>query len=387
MYKKISLLMAAASIVLLFSFTLFSQDSDIPADTDISAEIPDDSLSGTETPVADGSVTEPDGVIEADSIDEALGDSPAEGVIAVIEEETIPRRKAKSYSDGFNTYINNKVKFELTTEDNIYKDNIFYKLDDGADAEYKESFGIDAEGKHAIIYYSVDKMGNREDVQTISVIVDNTPPDVQLTVKAPFVKSNDNIYIAEAVIYSYSMTAQDTSSGVANIQYSLDAKNYAEYVGSFEVSSKEPVQLKIVSRDNVDNFNEKFVTKIVDAEGNVLGTAEDIKILVDNTLPTVAIASDKEFVNKDGKKIASKAYKYSVTADDKESGIIEVLYRVDRKGDFIPYTQEIILTSNGNHVIEAISKDKVGNMSQTAELRVFVDVIPSESKIRMVTDN
>ena len=45
-----------------------------------------------------------------------------------------------------------------------------------------------------------------------------------------------------------------------------------------------------------------------------------------------------------------------------------------------------MFTSNGHHKIEAIAKDKVGNVSKTAVLDVFVDVIPANTNIKMVTE-
>ena len=133
------------------------------------------------------------------------------------------------------------------------------------------------------------------------------------------------------------------------------------------------------------NITNKYQSKVIDEEGNVLGTQEGLVINVDKKSPTVEIKADKEFVEKDGKKIAAKSYKYQITAADDESGLGAVLYRLDSKGDFNIYTGEIQFTENGDHLIEAIAKDKVGNVSQTVKMPVYVDVIPPQSEVKMVT--
>jgi len=113
---------------------------------------------------------------------------------------------------------------------------------------------------------------------------------------------------------------------------------------------------------------------------------DDIKITVDKTAPVVEIKADKEFFKKDNLLVASKDFKYSITAQDSESGVKSIYYRIDNKSDYILYTGEIIFNTNGMHKIEAIAKDAVGNISSTAILEVYVDVIPADTNIKMVTE-
>ncbi|HPK45843.1 MAG TPA: hypothetical protein PLV62_12750, partial [Spirochaetota bacterium] len=110
------------------------------------------------------------------------------------EEIVTAALKAVSFNNGVNTFVNSKVKFELIAKDNIATDKILYKLDAGNELEYKEPFTIYDEGKHTISYYSIDKVGNKEDMKTFKVIVDNTPPVVNVAVSAPVIKSGDKLY-------------------------------------------------------------------------------------------------------------------------------------------------------------------------------------------------
>ena len=296
------------------------------------------------------------------------------------------RAGAKTYFDGYNTYVNSQVRFELRTSDNIYKDLIFYSINDGEEIEYSEPFTIQEEGKARITYYSVDKVGNKENRDHFVVYVDNTPPDVQVTLSGPFVRIDDRIYVSETFVYTYIIDATDNLSGVANIQYSIDGEKFQEFIKPVDISSPEgPAELRVLAIDQVGNATSSYVSKMIDDDGNVVDIGDDIEFFIDNEGPEVAITADRDFIMKNGKKIASRDYLYTVEAYDNESGVSKVYYRINAKGDFIPYTGEIELKQNGKYIIEAIAKDKVGNTSKTAKLEVYVDTIAPKTEIELLT--
>jgi hypothetical protein len=111
-----------------------------------------------------------------------------------------------------------------------------------------------------------------------------------------------------------------------------------------------------------------------------------MKLLCDNTPPAVTIKPDKELMQKSGKNLANIDVKYTVAATDNDSGVAGIFVRLDEKGDFVPYTKEIVFTSNGDHVIEAKAVDKVGNVSPVVVYSVIVDSIPPETKIEAVIE-
>ena len=85
--------------------------------------------------------------------------------------------------------------------------------------------------------------------------------------------------------------------------------------------------------------------------------------------------------------MAGSDYLYTITANDEESGIKDVFYRIDGRGAFRKYESEIKLTSNGEHFIEAKAVDNVGNVSDIKILSVLVDIIPPRSTIETITDD
>ena len=59
---------------------------------------------------------------------------------------------------------------------------------------------------------------------------------------------------------------------------------------------------------------------------------------------------------------------------------------MDNKSEFIIYTGELQFNSNGMHKIEAIARDAVGNTSNATTLDVFVDIIPADTNIKLITE-
>ena len=364
----------AVVIAMTFSSRVFSQDAPAPA---------------AEPAKEEHATVEPAAPAPAPALAPAPAeDVPAEKSKELSKEEIIMQsaKGGKIYCDGHSTFINSKVLFELGTKDNIYEDTIYYKLDGGEVKLYSGPFAIEQEGKHVVTYYSVDKMGNQEAARDINVICDNTAPVVVVNMHAPFVKTGDKLYASESFVYTYVIDSHDDLSGVSSVVYSTDGDNYEEFVAPVKVTSRDVPKVKVVARDRVNNVTTAYTSKVIDEAGNVLGTAESINVIIDRTAPAVEIKADKEFTVKDGKKIASRVFKYTVTAADTESGVGTLLYRVDNRGDFNIYTDVIAFSTNGDHVIEAIARDKVGNVSQTAILNVYVDTVPPVSEIKMISE-
>lgn len=293
--------------------------------------------------------------------------------------------EAKTFFDGVNVYANSKVLFKLSTKDNVDVDKIEYKINDGAYQVYADAFPINEEGKKTIIFFATDKMGNKEDEKFFRVTIDNTAPVVSVLTDKPLLKVGDKIFGSKVI--NFSIDAKDALAGVEKTEYSIGGPNYTPYVASFNMVNDGETELKIKSTDNVTNVAEIFAIKVVDdASKQTLELKESsVKVFVDNIAPTVEVKANKELIDKSNKKIASVDYEYTITAVDNESGIQNIVFRLDGKGDFAPYKDAIKFTTNGDHLIEAKAIDRMGNVSKTTFMSVFVDVIPPVTTIDTVT--
>jgi len=297
------------------------------------------------------------------------------------------RGRPVSYTDGFHTYINDKVQINLDDIDNIMTDSMFYRIDDKEERKYSGPFTIKEEGSHVIYYYGVDKMGNREGMRTLNVIVDMTPPETVLTIIASFAANGSQIYASNNFTYNYTINSRDAISGVQSVNYSVNGEDHKPYLKPFTINSSTPVSLDIISVDKVGNSTTKYATRILDETGEVIAdNVSGVKIIIDNTPPAVKIQPDRAFFIKDGRNIASRDYRFTITADDKESGVKGIYYRLDNNGEFVLYTGEIQFYTNGIHKIEAIARDGVGNTSKIETLDFYVDTIPSETNIKLITE-
>ncbi|MCU0848199.1 MAG: hypothetical protein MUD12_09955 [Spirochaetes bacterium] len=294
--------------------------------------------------------------------------------------------KAKTFCDGKNMFVNSKVLFRLYSKDNKEVDKIEYKIDGGEVKIYDSPFVIEQEGKHVIHYYGIDKIGNKEEPKRFDVIIDNTAPSVIVTTNKPVQKINEKVYISKDLIFT--INSEDALSGISKIEYTVNGKDFQDYVEPFKIYNDGEINLMVKAVDNVGNATEQFVLKLVDETGKEVDLKEGaVKFASDNIPPVVTIKSDKELKMADNKLVANTDVKYAVTAVDNESGVASLWVKLDNKGEFVPYKSEIQFMTNGDHIIEAKAIDKVGNVSNVATFTVFVDTTPPETKIETVTNN
>ena len=300
--------------------------------------------------------------------------------------DTTPTTRARTFQRDSKLFMSSVSKIKLADTDNIEVGSVFYRINDGADQEYSEPFSIEEEGTHTLVYYSVDRLGNKEVAQILTIVVDNTPPDVALNVLAPFIMNEEMIFASEFFNYQYSITARDNLSGVASVRYSVSSIEDApqqQYLRPFFISSTTPPKVNIFSEDRVGNSTTQYITNIYDENGTLIKSGEDLVITIDNTAPVVTITPDKEFFMKDDMQVASREYKFTITATDEEAGVRAIYYRLGDDEDFILYTgQEFTFSNNGPQRIESIAVDKVGNTSAGTILEFYIDIIPSITDLK-----
>ena len=309
---------------------------------------------------------------------------PEASKVAIETTAGVSATQAAIYTQGLNTYVNPRVKFRLFTTDNIFADKIEYKIDAGEVKVFAEPFSVEQEGKHVIAYNGVDKIGNREDAKSYRIIVDATAPTIIITSNKPLMQQGDKLYVSKD--FAFKVDTRDDISGVKSVEYSINGTDFMAYREPFGIPTDGAVNLKVRAIDNVLNTQETYVLKLVDQSGNPVELKQSaVAMQTDNVAPKVEIKCDKTFLDKNGVKVVSNDAKYSIVATDEASGVGMVYMRVDGRGEFMPYTSELLFNTNGEHSLEAKSVDKAGNMSPVSVLSVYVDVIPPESRLETVT--
>jgi parallel beta-helix repeat protein len=101
-------------------------------------------------------------------------------------------------------------------DDSAGVDFTMYKLDAGVWTTYTGAFLVTGDGEHTLYYYSVDKVGNREENNSTPLKIDQTMPTINLTMEKTGLKK-----------WLLTATVSDETSGVNRVEFYLDG----EYLG------------------------------------------------------------------------------------------------------------------------------------------------------------
>lgn len=143
-------------------------------------------------------------------------------------------------------------------------------------------------------------------------------------------------------------------SGVENIFYSVNLKNYETYSDLLDFSQENEYDLKIYAVDNTGNAEKP----------------KSFTYTVDTTAPTSRYSVYNDFVGD----VLSPRSNIKLNASDKLSGVAGIYYRVDGKAAQL-YTQALNFAalSEGEHTLVYFAKDNVGNKEAQSSYTFFLD--------------
>jgi len=267
-------------------------------------------------------------------------------------------------------YVNFKTIFELIPSDDLSTvDYVEYKINDSEYIRYTGPIQLSREGSTTIAYRSVDRVGNRENPSMIFLVVDNTPPVCTL-------RPTENLYIEKGAGYastknSYSITAEDFSSGVRDIMYSVDNGERLKYTGSIKLEKGGFHSINYYGVDNANNT----------------GVEISYAVNVDDVKPTIEIVESLPFVKVGDKLFARRGTKFKLVARDAESGVAKILYKKSGESEFTAYVEDLAFDTSGEQTIEAKAIDNVGNESDIKKVTFFYDIQAPKTTIKATPAN
>ncbi|WP_373232934.1 OmpL47-type beta-barrel domain-containing protein [Cohnella sp.] len=213
--------------------------------------------------------------------------------------------------------------------------NTFYALNDG-EFTAGTSVTVDKEGVNKVSFYSVDKVGNTEAVQTISVKIDLTLPSTKVSeIPAWFTQT--------AVL---DLTATDAHSGVAKTYYSVNGSDYVEG-NSITVDIEGASEVSFYSVDQAGNKE----------------PAHSVEVKIDRSAPvTSSNASEAWSIEKAD---------VTLTAVDTQSGVAKTYYSVNGS-DYVEGTA-FTVENEGISKISFYSVDQAGNKETAHSVEVKID--------------
>lgn len=224
------------------------------------------------------------------------GNASAEGSLSftVVEpapdEDTTPPAVDHTLAgeqDDDGNYVGTATATLTASDGDSGVDRIEYSLDGAAFTAYTAPVAVSSVGMHMLHYRATDKAGNTsaEKMAHFTVVAaeepDTTPPNVVAEVDG---EQNDNgAYVGRATV---TVTATDTDSGVASIQYALDSGAWLAYTGPVVVSGLGAHTVRAKATDAAGNTSaDKTVTFTVVGSGSDACEVPDPR-------PTVVISGD-----------------------------------------------------------------------------------------------
>ncbi|WP_413452493.1 hypothetical protein AA0Y32_10490 [Georgenia phoenicis] len=245
-----------------------------------------------------------------------------------------------------------------------------YSLDGAAFTHYHEPFTVSEPGEHTVDYRASDVAGNvGEGSVTFTVVEADVEPEPdttapELTVEVTGQQDEDGAYVGSATVL-ITATDEEGGSGVASVEYSLDGAEFTSYAEPVVVSEPGAHTVDYRATDVAGNT----------AEGSVSFTVaeEVVEPEPDVTAPEVSATVVGE-QDGDGAYVGSAAVSITATDEEGGSGVDIVEYSLDG-GDFLAYTEPVVVTEPGAHTVDYRATDVAGN---TAEGSVTFTVVEAD---------
>lgn len=266
--------------------------------------------------------------------------------------------------DGQGRYIGSATVTVTASDAGSGVARIEYQLDSGAYQAYTAPVVVSTAGAHMVHYRAVDNAGNTSPAGMASFTVvepqpqDTTPP----TVTAAVTGSRDGAgnYLGVATV---SISASDSGSGVASVEYSLDGAAFVAYTA--------PVEVRATGAHTVRH-------RATDVAGNVSPIGQTtftvVQPPVEDVVPPATSATVTGTRDGAGNYVGSATV--TVTATDTQSGVAGVEYALDGAA-YRAYTGPVAVSAAGPHSVKYRATDNAGNVA--AEKTVTFTVVSQGS--------
>jgi hypothetical protein len=269
------------------------------------------------------------------------------------------------------------TKIYLSAEDSLSGvQNTFYKIDDGNYQIYRANTHIPvanlSDGQHTLTFYSVDKVGNKEEETVLSFYLDKTAPIVAADILGDRYLLDDKIFFSGRS--KMKLTAIDNKAGVEDIYYSVNGEKFAKYEQPFYLPGIPGIHVvRYFATDKMQNNSDAGTSKFEQYKHVVS------RIYVDLTGPVLSheITGDK-YKTRDTLFINPKT-QIKFKAVDNESGTQYISYSINSEPDETRSNEPLQIAEPGAKHIVYYGYDNVNNRNR-AELVVFVDTEGPEIK-------
>lgn len=218
----------------------------------------------------------------------------------------------------------------------------FYRIDAGDWTAVSGPISITEEGSHTVEFYSSDRAGNQETVNSTTVRIDASAPTKSLfsTYGAMTTTGQQNDWYSSAVLCSIGY--EDSISGVASVSYRIDGGEWSLYSGSISVAGEGTHTVELSSAD---------------AAGNMAQAATET-VKIDLTAPSLTVIGVEA-----GATLDSDQLDVSWSSSDQTSGLSTVTVVLDGRkvGGSTGSSLRLTGLAEGSHSLTVTAVDKAGN--------------------------
>ncbi|MEU7382321.1 chitobiase/beta-hexosaminidase C-terminal domain-containing protein [Streptomyces sp. NPDC042207] len=282
-------------------------------------------------------------------------------VAAEPEDETPPETSASvsGTKDGSGNFVGSATVTVSASDSGSGVASVEYSLDGGAFTAYAKPVVVSEVGAHSLSYRASDKAGNASAVKSVEFSVvaaepeDRTPPETSASVSGT--KDASGNFVGSATV---TVSASDSGSGVAKIEYSLDGAAYVAYSAPVQVSGVGAHSLSYRASDKAGN-----ASAVKSVEFSVVAAEPE-----DRTPPQTS-ASVSGTKDASGNYVGSATV--TVSASDSGSGVAGIEYSLDG-GPYLQYAEPVVIDRAGSHTLLYRATDKAGNTSTPKSLSLTV---------------
>ncbi|HNL11557.1 MAG TPA: hypothetical protein PKM44_13650, partial [Turneriella sp.] len=240
---------------------------------------------------------------------------------------------------------NSRAQFAIAAEDDLSGLARFhYKIDDAEWMSYTGPVSISAEGVHYLKWESFDKVGNREDQQTLKVRIDDTAPALTVTPHGRFVVRKNGFIAAPG--FRFVVSAHDHDCGLQSMYANINNEGWHALKGGIDFEKPGLHQAQFMADDILGN------------RSNV--TAHTVEI--DGTAPVTRIEVTPRPIQAESDLVCKPNTVVTISAADRESAVERIEYRYSPNAAWAGSMDTTMpVARSENFYIEARSRDIVGN--------------------------
>jgi hypothetical protein len=244
----------------------------------------------------------------------------------------------------------------------------YVSLDDTPFFLYKEPLHVfSREKKYRFRYYSVDNVGNPEEVKEMGFTVDTTPPVTTWKVSG---MALGRILSPQSLV---DLSAVDNLTGVKDIFYRFDdqpEKKYGRTLGTAELRKLSP-------GEHVMYFY------ALDQTGNREKNGE-LSFYFDTAGHTVELRVAGDRYDKGQVVYVSPRSRLGFTAAGEQTPIKNIVYRVDG-GQETQYNNVFfqLAEETGKYILGYWGSDAVGNITKKETQVMFIDAAPPQTRVKL----